>query len=174
MSAATPAPKCLRVGSRRVTPGLDNGLGGGMWQSIKIILAFAFVAPPIVATVACAAPLSPLAVGGLSNGLQALLPQLRYCAEEGVVSGYVLGFVPAALTGAVLAIIFTSPARRHLTVVSVISAAIALAVVGLPTYAIETKGALLIVIGAAIAGLIAGNIAWRLAVWQRQSNGQGA
>ena len=148
--------------------------GGGMWQSIKIILAFAFVAPPIVATIACAAPLSTRAVGGLNSSLQFLLPQLRYCAVEGVLSGYFFGFVPAALAGAVLAIIFSSPARRHLAVVSVISGAVALVVVGLPMYALATKEVLITAIGAAVAGLIAGNICWRLAIWQRRPNGQGA
>ena len=139
-----------------------------MWQSIKIILVFAFVGPPIIGTIACTAPIAALAVQDLSDSLQFLLPELASCALEGPLFGFIAGFVPAAFTGAVLAIIFASPNRQHLTVVSVLSAALTLVVAGFIAYASELDEIYIFTAAATVAGFIAGNLCWRLATWRRK------
>lgn len=147
-----------------------------MWQSIKIILLFAFLAPPVVGAIACATLLcgTILTIGGLSESLPFLRASLPDCALDGPMFGYIIGFVPAALTGTILAIVLTSPERRHLKVATVLSGVVSLLVGSLIFFfedaPLEENVAL--AAGVTVAGLIAGNICWRLATWQRTPRGR--
>jgi hypothetical protein len=142
-----------------------------MWQRLKILLVFALVGPPVGGLVACPIVIGCSAIGGIADVTDAL-GALPLCVLYGPLFGYLIGFAPALLTGLVLAAVKPSLTRHHLARVSALSATISLIIAGVlmigrSAQADDLSGSLILTVTATIAGLVAGNLCWRIIAKQR-------
>lgn len=76
-----------------------------MWLRIKTVLVFALLGPVVGGLIGC--PVFFCAIGAVGSGAEGFVRQLpaalALCTIYGPLFGYFLGFVPAAITGLVLA-----------------------------------------------------------------------
>lgn len=140
---------------------------------------FAFAGPLIAGPIVCLLMLCYTQFEPAGDGWQGFARELPQCAVTGPLFGYIVGFVPAALAGTVLAIVLPSAGRRHLLWATALAGVVSLAAGGLLVYdhatpAEDQPEALAFAGAAALAGLIAGQICWRVLYPRRSPQAQGA
>lgn len=143
-----------------------------MWQRIAFLLVFALIGPLIGGLVACPIAVGCFALGADKRESLEALTALPLCLVYGPIFGYIIGFMPALVVGVTLAALKPEPSRRYLGKVSRLSAVVSFGVVGV--FSVGRRGwydpsgsGLLIMAIAAVAGLVAGNLCWRLLTYRR-------
>ena len=134
-----------------------------MWYRIKILLVFALLGPIVGGLVAC--PILMCVTGACTSTPTDAGASLAACLTFGPIFGFVLGIVPAGLTGAVLAVVRPAPERRNLVWVIALSIVVSacfafVLLVGRNVDSNDLSGSLLLGAAMLAAAAVAGAVCW--------------